>query len=214
MGRAPITRAAPYTPHSGKVAGQTFLSERQYRNALAREKGFASWYAQQRAAKSVRTPAQAARLRPQERDAQQRAVHAIDLMSNEKLSLSLAAKRAGTTPSTVLRYTTPALMQRPGGRYAVHRPSAVYRAPIRFNAPDGHVYVAVRSRRVRSQISDYHRAVNHYFATGDDGPLRKFRGKSITVDGMDYPYVTDVTTLERLYHAGEISFEDLYRDAA
>jgi len=31
---------------------------------------------------------------------------------------------------------------------------------------------------------------------------------------VTYPYVTDLDTLERLYHAGEISFEDLYQDAA
>ncbi len=180
MSRKPITRAHPYTPHSGKLAGQTFLSERQYRNGLAREKGFTSWYAQQRAVKPVKTARQAARLRPQEREAQQRAVHAIDLMSRDKLSLSIAAKRAGTTPNTVLRYTKPALAQQPGGRYAVSRPSAVYRSPIRFNTPNGHIFLPVRSRRIRSQISDYHRAVDHYFGspTGDDGPLRKFRGRA------------------------------------
>jgi hypothetical protein len=216
MSRPPITRAHPYTPKSGKLAGQTFLSERQYRNALARTKGFPSWYAQQRATKTVRTQAQAARLRPQEREAQQRAVHAIDLMTRDHLSLTRAAKRAGTTPNAILRYTKPALTQGAGGRYAVHRPSAVYRAPIRFNTPDGHTYLPVRNRRVRAQISDYHRAVKHYFdsPTGDDGPLRRFRGKSVTVDGVTYPYITDLDTLERLYHAGEIAFEDLYDYAA
>ncbi len=46
MARPPITRAHPYTPQRGRFAGVTFTSERQYRNALARAKGFASWSAQ------------------------------------------------------------------------------------------------------------------------------------------------------------------------
>jgi hypothetical protein len=49
MARPPITRTNPYTPRSGRLAGQTFTSERQYRNALARLKGFSSWDAERRA---------------------------------------------------------------------------------------------------------------------------------------------------------------------
>ena len=42
MPRLPITRAHPYTPRSGAFTGRRFYSERQYRNALARRKGFSS----------------------------------------------------------------------------------------------------------------------------------------------------------------------------
>lgn len=47
MATGRITRSNPYTPTSGQFAGQTFYSERSYRDALARAKGFSS-YARQR----------------------------------------------------------------------------------------------------------------------------------------------------------------------
>lgn len=53
MSRRPITAANPYTPRSGPLAGHTFTSERQYRNALARLNGFSSWDAQRRARQST-----------------------------------------------------------------------------------------------------------------------------------------------------------------
>ena len=74
MARPPITRANPYTPHRGQFAGQTFHSERQYRNALARIKGFSSWGAQQAAAKPVRSFAALTAFRSTERDAARRAL--------------------------------------------------------------------------------------------------------------------------------------------
>ncbi len=42
MARPPITRRNPYSPKSGAAAGLTFYSERQYRNHLARTKGYSS----------------------------------------------------------------------------------------------------------------------------------------------------------------------------
>ena len=42
-----------FTPKKGIFAGQTFSSERQYRNALAQRKGYSSWSAWRRAPKPV-----------------------------------------------------------------------------------------------------------------------------------------------------------------
>jgi len=58
MPRRPITSAHPYTPGRGPLAGQTFTSERQYRNALAAVHGRPSLYRQQH-------PLMAAGWRPQ-----------------------------------------------------------------------------------------------------------------------------------------------------
>ena len=77
MPRLPITRARPYTPQRGSLAGQTFHSERQYRNALARSHGFKSFATQQRSAKVVRSRAAYEKLRPSEREARDRALDAI-----------------------------------------------------------------------------------------------------------------------------------------
>jgi hypothetical protein len=212
MSRAPITRAHPYTPQSGKLAGQTFTSERQYRNALAREKGFGSWYQQQRAPRLVRTPAAAGRLKPAEREARLNALHALGLMRSGK-SLSAAAREAGTTPNTVQRHVGSALAKDPRGRIVAKARDRLYR-PMRFLAPDGVVALDVRDSRTASRIGRYMNAVRDYIYTGDDLRLRAFAGKAISVDGQRYDFVTDLDVLDRLAHRGELRFEELYERAA
>ena len=96
MSRPPITRSRPYTPASGRFAGETFTTERQYRNALARAKGFRSWDAQRAArGRHVRSVTDLARLRPSERVAHQQVGTALTFMHNEPtLSMTEAAHRA------------------------------------------------------------------------------------------------------------------------
>src|SRR5687768_7257612 len=106
MARRPITRANPYTPKSGKVAGHTFTSERQYRNALARAKGFRSWSEQQRQPRSTRARAE---FRPAEHEARRRVLDALSRMRRDGLSLSAAARAAGTTANAMKRYSGPVL---------------------------------------------------------------------------------------------------------
>jgi hypothetical protein len=49
MARQSITRAHPYTPKGGASAGQTFYTNRSYRDVLAQRKGFANYAAERRA---------------------------------------------------------------------------------------------------------------------------------------------------------------------
>lgn len=208
MARAPITRNNPYTPHAGKVAGQTFHSERQYRNALARGKGFASWYQQQRAPKPVRTPVAAGRLTAIEREARQDALQALSFMRQGK-SLSRAAKEAHTTPNAVQRYAGSALIKDASGRYVAKSRDKLYR-PMRFLTPNGSITLDVRDNRTASQIARYMNAVREYVNTGNDLRLRAFKGKSIQVSGQPYEFVTDLDVLDHLGDVGELHFEDLY----
>lgn len=208
MARAPITRSNPYTPHSGGFAGQTFHSERQYRNALARGKGFASWYQQQRAPKPVRTPVAAKRLTPVEREARQDALHALSLLRQGK-SLSRAAKEAHTTPNAVQRYAGSALIKDASGRYVAKSRDKLYR-PLRFLTPNGSVTLDVRDSRTASTIGHYNNAVREYVNTGNDLRLRAFKGKAIHTGGQRYEFITDLDVLDRLGYAGELHFEDLY----
>ena len=124
MARLPITRARPYTPSAGRFAGRTFHTEREYRNALARAKGYRSWDAQrQSSAPRVRTARDLARLRPSSREAHQRVGTALTLMHNDPtLSATEAARRAHTTPEAMKRYggealirTMPGAMRSPPG---------------------------------------------------------------------------------------------------
>jgi hypothetical protein len=213
MPRPSITRAHPYTPSRGRFAGVTFTSERQYRNALARSKGFSSWSAQQRKQRSSGTPEAIARLRPAEHHARDRALEVIQVMRREGLSLSRAAKQVGTTPNAVRRHAGRALEQSAGGRYHPTSYDRLLRQ-MRFLTGEGPTVLPVRDSRSASRIARYMNAVDHYLRTGDDNQLRRFRGKGIWVEKRFRPFITDLDALDRLAAAGEVSFEELYARAA
>ena len=204
MARSPITRARPYTPKSGAFAGRTFHSERQYRNALARRKGFSSWHHQQRS----RAPATSFRsikaLRPSERAARARSLEAVSLMRRDGLSLNAAAKRAGTTPNTVLRHAGPAL-QRERGRVRAKPGDRMVRT-MTMLGPQGAVSVNVRGSRQASLIAGHWAAVQRYLSTGEDSELLRFEG--LSVSGVDFE--TDPDVLDELAAIGELDFEDIY----
>jgi hypothetical protein len=206
MARPPITRANPYTPKSGKLVGQTFTSDRQYRNALAQAEGFRSWSEQQRQPRS-RSPG--ARLRPAEREAQRRAFDAIARMRSDNRSLTAAAREAGTTVNTVKRHAGSALKKGPNGRF---RPTPYDRLGRQLLVPtaDGPIWVTVRDSRSASKLGGYWAAVRHYLDTGDTRPLRKFHGRGVTISKRFYPFITDTQLLDPLADAGELAFDDLY----
>jgi hypothetical protein len=110
MPRAPITRERPYTPRSGAFASRTFYSEREYRNSLARLKGYRSWGQQQRNRPAAVTEQEVRSLTTAEAGARARALRALARMRREDISLGEAAAREGTTPNTVVRHARPALI--------------------------------------------------------------------------------------------------------
>lgn len=209
MPRPPITRARPYTPTHGKLAGRTFHSERQYRNALAQQRGYTSFRQQQRSAKIVRTRAQYRALRPSEREARDRALDAIARHRREGISLAQATREAHTTTAAVKRYGGTYVSKGKGGRLEVSANDRLYRR-MKFLTPDGTMEIDVYSSRAASRLGEYWAAVKHYVETGQDGPLRAFRGKSIRTGKTTYHFVTDLETINHLAHAGELSFESIY----
>lgn len=204
MARPPITKARPYTPRAGALAGQTFHSERQYRNALAREKGYRSWYEQQRAPKTVRR-GQLAALRPSERQARERALDALAHMRQRRLSLSAAARKAGTTPNTVMKWVGGELAEKSGGRRVVTASDRLARQ-MRLISTEGVIDVEVRSSRQASLIGRHMNAVKTLLVTGDDEPLRAFEGEKVAGHQLE----TDPEVIEELARVHELSFEDIY----
>lgn len=209
MARPPITRKNPYTPKSGAAAGLVFLSERQYRNHLARAKGYASWSAQQQAARKVRTGQDVARLRPGEREARSRALDALSKMRSDGLSIQAAAKASGTTVNAVKRHAGPALERTGSGRIRAKESDRLVRS-LHFPTETGMIGLDVKDSRSAKRIASYWNAVKRYTETGDDSALRKFRGKSVRVNKRAYAFITDTAKLDRLADAGELGFDDLY----
>lgn len=210
MARPPITRRNPYTPKSGKVARITFTSERQYRNALARDKGFSSWSQQQKQAKKVRGAEDVSNLRPAEREARSRSLHALSAMrADPKLSLQKAAKANNTTVNAIKRHAGTALTKTSGGRFRAKKSDRLVRS-VRFPTETGSIGLDVKGSRSASRIAAYWNAVKKYVETGDASGLRRFRGKVVRVNKVGHPFITDTKVLDRLADAGELAFDDLY----
>lgn len=213
MARPPVTRANPYSPKRGRFVGLTFTSERQYRNALARAKGYDSWSAQQRSRRTAGSVEAISQLRPSERQARDRALEALQLMRRDGLSLTRAAKQVGTTPNAVRRHAGRALKQTSSGGYRAKAYDRMVREMV-FLTPNGIEVLPIRDSRSASKLAHYMAAVDHYLRTGDDSRLRRFRGKGIWVEKRFRPFITDLDLLDRLANAGEVSFEELYARAA
>ena len=121
-------------------------------------------------------------------------------------SLTVAARRAGTSPRTIKRYAGSDLGKR-GGRWRIARDRA-YR-PMRILTNTG-VEVVDASRREASTVGRYWSAIGRYLQDGDDSELRKLR--SVTVHG--YELETDLDVIDELAGRGELDFEDIYELAA
>jgi hypothetical protein len=152
-------------------------------------------------------PESAARRRAHEQ-LERRVVKAL-LLAREGRSLTRAAKLAGTTLRTMRQHARSSIRKDARGHYIV-RPRDTLRRPMRFLTPDGQVTLPVRQSGTASEIAHHMAAVKRYFATGDTTALRRFRGRAIRVGKLAYAFITDPRTLERLWHAGEVQFEDLY----
>jgi len=146
---------------------------------------------------------------PKSELARNSALEVLSLMRTKGLSLAKAAKQAHTTPKTVVRYAGAALRKEPSGKYQASPFDRLARF-LRFLTPEGQIHITVRSSRTATKVSEYMAAVDHYLKTGDTARLAQFRGKSVRVGTLKFQFVTDPRILDRLAHAGEVAFEDLY----
>jgi hypothetical protein len=145
----------------------------------------------------------------QAREARGRALEAVNLMRSKGLSLSEAASQAGTTPDTVRKYASSALVREETGYRT--RPSDRLVREMRLPTSQGGRSVSVRGSRDASLVGEYWNAVRQYLQTGDDSGLEDFEGKSITdSSGETWELLTDRSQLRRMGNAGVLAFEDIY----
>jgi hypothetical protein len=160
--------------------------------------------AARKASPRVTGPASFDRMRPTTREARFRALEAVSLMRSEHLSLTAAARAAGTTRATVRRYAAPALTQQ--GRRTVAKPTdRIYRR-MRVLTTDGVQEVDVRSSRQASRVGAHWNAVDAYLRTGNARALQKFA--SVRIGGM--ALATDPEQIETYARRGELAIDDIY----
>lgn len=125
-------------------------------------------------------------------------------------SLTKASKAYGISPDTVRRYAGSAMERDARGRWTAKPTDRLYRR-MQFLVSGKRVTVEPANSREAAKIGRYWNAVDHFLATGDDRPLRKFRRMTLqTRQKTKLQFVTDLDTLEQLGLAGETSFEDMY----
>ena len=155
-------------------------------------------------------------LRKARRNRLPRSVRAAQLRTTQALkhlrrgySLSHAAKLAGTSPNTVIKYAGRRVERAATGKIVARRFDRRIRS-MRFLAEQGQIAVDVIGSEAASRLSTYSNAARHFGKTGDWSQLKPFKGKYLQSHGVRYRYITDPATLERLLNAGEVRFEDLY----
>jgi hypothetical protein len=194
-----------FTPKKGLFVGQVFASERQYRNALARRRGYSSWSAWRRAPKPVRGIRQLKALSPLEKETRRAALDALNRMREEGLSLSKAARRAGTTPGAVVRHAGSAL-EHTGARYRALPADRLLRVMTVLGEDGVEHEVVIRGSRVASLVGEHWSAIGHYLKTGDDSRLRRLKGKRIA----GFKLETDPASIDLWERRGELEIEDIY----
>ena len=130
----------------------------------------------------------------------------------EGRSLTAAAARQGTTPRTIKRHAGQAI-RRDETRLVVSKHDRVPRT-LRFPTERGNVALKVSGSRAASQVSGYWHAVDVYLREGDRRLLQPFERLVIRVRGKRHRFITDPRILDRLAHAGQVQFEDIYETTA
>jgi hypothetical protein len=143
-------------------------------------------------------------LSDRERETRHRAFDAIHEMRRGEISLSEAARRAGTTPLSVHRYAGD-LLTREGSSYRATASDRSYQR-MAVLSTEGLVDVDTRGSRVRSMVGRHWNAIGRFAGTGDVRVLEPFRGKR--VGGVEL--ASDVDTVEEYLRRGEINVDDIY----
>jgi hypothetical protein len=204
--RPSVTKDRPYTPKSGQLAGRTFHTEREYRNALAQLKGHRNWYAEQKAEKKV-TAMSFAYLTTEQKHARKRALNVLSLVRRGH-SLTEAAKLEHTTPNTVRRYVDSVLERDHSGRVKARKSDRLHRAML-VATTDGIQELEVRGSGRASVVSEHWTAIRVFLASGDEAPLQKLEGEKVAGKQLE----TDPERIEELQRVGQLEFESIYQSS-
>lgn len=150
-----------------------------------------------------------------------KAYQAVREMASKGISLSRAARKAGTTTHTVLKYGADWLERR-GRRWTTSEKFAESQGlvdrpePVNIITEDGTSQVTISSAEALSEYGRYLNAVKGYLH-GDpdaDDELAAFEGLTFTdANGKERRYITDHRLLSQLYDDGKISMEEFYAEA-
>lgn len=138
-------------------------------------------------------------------EARRAAFHALELMRGRGLSLTEAARRAGTTPASVVAHVRPALAKR-DRKWIALPADRLHRSMVLLTEGGVEQQVAVRGSRVASLIGGHWSAIGHYLDTGDATRLERFRGTR----AAGYLLEADLDAIDLWQRRGDLNVEDIY----
>jgi hypothetical protein len=127
-------------------------------------------------------------------------------MRHEGLPLDEAARAAGTTPATVIKYAGGALQGTGGGKVIARSSDSLYRRIRVLVKGIGPEDVDIVGSRDASIVARHWNAVKHFLATGETERLTRFRRVSVAGRRLE----TDPAAVENWARRGELDFEDIY----
>lgn len=217
MARYRRGKSSTYKPTRGHFAGRRFGSKQEYRDALARSKGYRNYSAQRRSYKSFNTLEALRRLTPMARQKRTDVLEVLNIMRRSGRGIGAGVRQFNETnpdrrisARTVRKYAQPALRQAKKEWRA--KPYDRLLRIVRFPTKDGVIDIEVRDSRSASLVGEYWNAVRKYEATGDAKDLRRFRGRTIRSGKMTRPFLIRADALDDLANAGEFSLETIYED--
>jgi hypothetical protein len=141
-----------------------------------------------------------------ERQAQNRTLHALNLVRRKGYALEDALREAGTSARSFHKYVgSEVLPSKPGQRLRVTKEDRRIRE-MPVTTALGDVAKKIHGSKNASLNAAHRRAVLHYLRKGDDSLLKPFHGKSI--DGVEL--LTDRELLSALAEQGAIKPEQFY----
>ena len=155
----------------------------------------------------VRSLRQFEALTSREKGAYARVLEAISGARLRDLPLSRAAREAGTTVRTILRYAAPAVERLPSGRYRVRARDRLYRR-VRVISEAGPVWEDTWDSLDARRASGHAHAVDEYGRLGDARVFDPFRGQRVG----NATLATDIALLAGFAAAGELDAFDLYEE--
>lgn len=200
MAKPASAKAGSYSPSRGHFAGQTFASYRQYQNANAKTKGFSS------ASTRLASPKKAVSTKASI-ETQSRATSALlDLRRNPELTVSKAAKKAGTTPAAVRRYASGNL-ERSGSRIRV-KANDTLAATMTVHTPEGATTGLIKGAKQRGLVGQHSAALSKALAQPSRknlAELRSYRGRTVKLsDGSRVELVWNPEDVKRLGRLGKL----------
>ena len=138
-------------------------------------------------------------------EARNRALHVLARMRHDALSLQVASREEGTTPTTVRKYFPNVLRRSKRGKWTVIKDDHEIRA-LRVPGAHGPVTVYAQSYTEAQLVSAYLVSLNRWRRTQKRSELAPFHGKSVG----GYELITAERTLRALDDADLLQLDTLY----